>query len=65
MMKRFLTVLLLGALLCFPACTDIREDPTDTGTIESAAGTDAPETESGTETERDPAVTDREYTKRY
>ena len=64
-MKRFLTILLVGALLCFPACTGGTTDPHDTGTAPAteAGTTAAPDV--GSDSDSGAAETSRDYTKPY
>lgn len=65
-MKRFLTILLVGALLCLPACTGGTTDPRDTGTTAPAteAGTTAAP-DAGSDFDSGAAETSRDYTKPY
>lgn len=64
-MKRFLTILLVGALLCFPACTGGTTDPHDTGTAPATeAGTTAA-SDAGSDSDSGAAETSRDYTKPY
>ena len=61
-MKKLTAILMLGALLCFAGCTDIRteHDTTDETNTESAGN--VAETDSTTAV---PAETSDGYTKRY